>query len=125
MLKPTFNFPSSLGLNCPEFPDSLTFIQFTFLKNISNVLTDGTLMLSKQLSHLSLGQPHRFILQANINFDVSVRISPFIVLFLFFGKFKTVIYSFVNFNFFPSPASTIFRNVDSSRSVFSFSILEM
>jgi hypothetical protein len=36
-----------------------------------------------------------------------------------------VIYSIVNFSFFPSPASTIFRNVDISRSVLSFSILEM
>jgi len=36
-----------------------------------------------------------------------------------------VIYSIVNLSLFPSPASTIFRNVDISRSVLSFSMREM
>ena len=36
-----------------------------------------------------------------------------------------IIYSILNLSFFPSPASTIFRKVDISRSVLSFSILEM
>ncbi len=42
------------------------FFKFTFFKGIINVTCDYRLILLKQLSHLSLCQPHGLILQPDI-----------------------------------------------------------
>ena len=48
------------------------FFKFTFFKRIINVTCNYGLILLKQLSHLSLCQPHGLILQPDINLRLSI-----------------------------------------------------
>ena len=47
-------------------------VQLTFIKNIIDVASYNSSVFLKQLSHMSLRQPHRLILQADINLRLSV-----------------------------------------------------
>ena len=66
------NCPVSLGLNYPEFPDTLTFWQFPVIKNAIDVFRNITDIFIKQLAHLLLGKPHRLLLKVNLKLGLAV-----------------------------------------------------
>ena len=73
------------------------FLKFTFFKRIINVTCNYGLILLKQLSHLSLCQPHGLILQPNINLRLSIwsLIDYNLLIFL-----HTLFVSFAKLHFF-------------------------
>ena len=71
-----FNFPLNLALallaNYPEFPDSWFFLQFTLLEHIAHVLVDGSHVFAKQLRHLDLAEPDRFLIQRHFQLRLAI-----------------------------------------------------
>jgi hypothetical protein len=58
---------------CPEIPDNHCIIQFTFIKDVANVLRYGLFALAEQLSNMRLRQPNRFLFEPYIYFYSTIR----------------------------------------------------
>ena len=63
------DLPSSLVLNCSEFPNSCSLGQFLLFVDMLDVLADVGFAGLEKLYKLGLRQPHRFILYADFQFD--------------------------------------------------------
>ena len=66
------SFYSTMSSGMCKICTHLFSVQLTFIKNIIDVASYNSSVFLKQLSHLSLRQPHRLILQADINLRLSV-----------------------------------------------------
>lgn len=58
--------------------------QFSLFKYVTNMASNNSSILLKQLSHLSLCQPHRFILQPDINLSLPIwsLVNNYLLIFL-------------------------------------------
>ena len=66
------SFKSTMSSGMCKFCTHLFFFQLTFLKNIINVASYNSSVFLKKFSHLSLCQPHRLVLQSDIDLCLSV-----------------------------------------------------
>ncbi len=67
-----FNLPSTFILNCFHFGKSCFFLQFTFFKDVFQVLGYGWNIYTEKLCHGVLTQPDGFVLEKGIYFDCAV-----------------------------------------------------
>ncbi len=58
--------------------------QFSLFKYVTNMASNNSSILLKQLSHLSLCQPHRLILQTDINLSLPIwsLVNNYLLIFL-------------------------------------------
>jgi len=68
----TSDFPLTLDLNYPEFPDSWLGSLFPVRKDVLDVLVDHPHILLEQVRHQLLAQPHGFVLKPHFNTCLSI-----------------------------------------------------
>ena len=74
---------SNMLSGCPEIPDYQFLVQFTPPENVTDVLRNGSLVFTKQLTHLSLRKPSACIGTFRSLFDFRVQTDQCLPQFIF------------------------------------------